>query len=99
MSFRVPTVAEHYTRIALDRTSVTLKRPELEYLILNLTALLNQLARYKLDTADVSACVLSATVATTFFPAAECVCFFNKNDVVFEEVKGYLCVRHHEYIL
>lgn len=49
------TVAENFVRIALDRTSVTLSVPELEYLLLNLTTLTNQLARYKLAEADVSA--------------------------------------------
>jgi hypothetical protein len=54
MSFRMQTVAENFVRIALDRTSVTLSLPELEYLLLNLTTLKNQLARYKLAEADVS---------------------------------------------
>jgi len=55
--FRMQTFAENAARIAFDRTSATLKLLELQYLMLNLTALSNQLARYKLVEADVSAYV------------------------------------------
>jgi hypothetical protein len=40
-------------------------------LLLNLTALANQLARYKLAEADVSAYLQSAAVATAFVPPTE----------------------------
>jgi len=43
--FRMQTVAESSTRTALDQTSVTLRLLELQYLLLNLTALANNLAR------------------------------------------------------
>jgi hypothetical protein len=39
------TVAENSARIAIDRASITLKLPKLEYLMLNLTAMANLLAR------------------------------------------------------
>ena len=55
------TIAVNSARIALDRTSVMLKLPELEYLMLNLTALSNQLARYKLAETDVSVYVQSGS--------------------------------------
>ena len=48
------TVAENPAIIALDRTSVTLRLLELEYLLLNLTALANHLARDKLAESDAS---------------------------------------------
>lgn len=44
-SFRMQTVAENSARIAIDRASITLKLPKLEYLMLNLTAMANLLAR------------------------------------------------------
>ena len=54
MSFRMQTAVENSARIALDRTSVTFKLPEIEYLMLNLAAQSNQLARYELAKAEVS---------------------------------------------
>jgi hypothetical protein len=55
MSFRVQTVAGISARITLHHTSLPLMLYELEYLLLNLTALANQMARYKLAEADISA--------------------------------------------
>jgi len=63
MSFRMQTVEENSARIALDQTSFTFRLHELEYLLLNLTTLANQMARYKLDKADVSTYVQSAVVS------------------------------------
>jgi hypothetical protein len=54
MSFRMQTLTEYSARIALDRTCITLKLPKLEYMLLSLTTLANQLARYKLPEANVS---------------------------------------------
>jgi hypothetical protein len=54
MTFRMQTIAENSARIALDRTTITLRLPELEYLLLNLSTLANQLAWYKLAEADVT---------------------------------------------
>ena len=54
MSFRMQIVAENSTKIALDRTSVTLKLTDLQYLLLNLAELTNRLARYRLAEAEVS---------------------------------------------
>jgi hypothetical protein len=54
MSLRIQTIAQNSARFALDHTSVTFRLPELEYLLLNLSALANQLARYKLAKADLS---------------------------------------------
>jgi hypothetical protein len=81
--FRIQTVAENSARIALDRSSVSLRLPELEYLLLNLTTLANQLARYKLAEADVSAYVQSAAGATTYVPSTESLCSFVQYDVLF----------------
>ena len=74
--FRVQTVPENAARVAFDRTSVTFKLPKFEYVILNFTELSNQLARYKLSEADVSAYVQSAAGATTFVPSTESACHF-----------------------
>ena len=60
MSFRMQTIAETSARIALNHTSVTLRLQELEDLVLNLTTLAHQMARYKLTEVDVSAFVQSA---------------------------------------
>ena len=65
------TVAQYSARIALDRTSVTLKLPVFEYLVPNLTTLANQLALYKLSETEVSAYVQSAAGETTFVPRTE----------------------------
>ena len=76
MSFRMQTVAEISARIALDHTSLTLRLHELEYLVLNLTTLPNQMARYKLAEADVLAYVQSAAGATSFVPPKESACLY-----------------------
>lgn len=86
----VTCATEISARIALDRTSVTTSLPELEYLLLNLTAQANQLARYKMAEADVSVYVLSATRATAFVPPTESTCLFVQYDELFEEIDGYL---------
>ena len=70
--------------------SVTLNLSELEYMMLNLTALSNNLARYKLAEADISAYVQSAAGATTFVPPTESACLFVQYDVFFEEDDGCL---------
>ena len=54
MSLRMQTVAENSSRITLDCTFVILRLPKLEYLVLNLTALAIQLARYQLAESDMS---------------------------------------------
>ena len=55
MSLRMQTVGENSATIVLDPTSITLRLHELEYLVLNLATLANQMARYRLAEADVSA--------------------------------------------
>jgi hypothetical protein len=90
MSFRMKTVAENSARISIDRTSITLILPKIEYLLINLTALANQLAQYRLAEADVSAYVQIAAGATTFVPSTESACQFVQYDVFFEEVNRYL---------
>jgi hypothetical protein len=74
MSFRMQTVAGNSARITLDHKSLTLRLRELEYLVLNLTALANQMARYKLAEPGVSAYVQSAAGATTYVPPNESSC-------------------------
>ena len=66
MTFRIHTIADNSAKITLGRTSVTLKLPELEYLLLNLTVLANQLEQYRLVVSDVYDYVLSATGVTAF---------------------------------
>jgi hypothetical protein len=77
-------------RIALDHTSIAFRLHELEYLLLNLTTLSHQLARYTLFDADVSAYVQSAAVATNFVCPKELTCIFMQYDVLFEEINKYL---------
>ena len=62
------TFAENSAKIALYWTFVTLRLPELEYLLFNLTALANQLGRYKLAEANISAYLQSAAKALAFVP-------------------------------
>ena len=57
---------------------------ELEYLLLNIPVLANQLARYRLTEFDVSDHVHTATGGTSFVPPTENTCFFVKHYVVFE---------------
>lgn len=76
MSLRMQTVAENSARIALDWTFVILRLPKLEYLLLNLTALAIQLARYQLAESDVSEYVQSATGCTAFVPPKVSACHF-----------------------
>jgi hypothetical protein len=83
-------VAGNSARITLDHTSLTLRLHELEYLVLNLTALANQMARYKLAEADVSAYVQSAAGATTFAPPNQSACLYVQYDVLFEEINKYI---------
>ena len=97
MAFRMRTVAENSASIALDHMSITLNLHELEYLLLNLTSLANQMTRYILAEADVSAYLQSAAGATTFVPPKESACLFVQYDVLFEEIKdtcdrGRVCV-------
>jgi len=51
--------------------SLTLRLHEFEYLVLNLTTLANQMTRYKLAEAEVSAYVQSIATAKTFVPPKE----------------------------
>ena len=90
MSFRMQTVAGNSTRISLDHTSLTLRLHELEYLMLNFTALANQMVRYKLAETDVSSDVQNAAGATTFVPPNQSECFYVQYDVLFEEINKYI---------
>jgi len=83
------TVAENSARIAIEPASINLKLPELDYLMLNLTAMANQLARYRLAENDVSSYVQSAAQAMGYVPPAEQVslCAIKR---IFEEINGYL---------
>ena len=97
------TVAENSAKIVLDHTSITLRLHELKYLLLNLTTLANQMARYKLAEADVSAYVQITAGAMSFVPPKESSCLYVRYDVLFEEINKYvfpwtidryLCVSH-----
>ena len=99
MSFRVQTLTEYSARIALDRTPITLKLPKLEYMLLSVTMLANQLARYKLPEANLSTHVQSATGATAFVPHTEQACHYVQYDVFFEDinrdVQPCVCAPHN----
>jgi hypothetical protein len=58
--------------------------------VLNLTALVNQLARFKMAEADVSAYLQGAAGAAFFVPPPESACLSVQYDVLFEEINGYL---------
>ena len=90
MPFRMQTLVDTLAKIALDRTSVNLRLPELEYLLLNLPIPANHLARYRLTESDVSEHVQSATGAKAFMPNSENACLFVQHDVLFEEITGNL---------
>jgi argininosuccinate lyase len=90
MSFRMQTVVENPARIALDRIFITLRLPELEYLLLNLTALANQLALFTTAEADVFVYLQSSAGAASFVPPPDSVCLFVQHDVLFAEINGYL---------
>jgi hypothetical protein len=90
MSFRMQTVAEISAKIVLDHTSVTLRLHELQYLVLNLTTLANQVARFKLAAADVSAYVQIAVGAVNFVPPKESSILYVQYDVLFEEINKYV---------
>lgn len=77
-------VAENSARIALERTSITLGLPELEYLLLNFTTPTNQLGRNKMAEIDVSAYLQCAAGATTFVPPTDLACLFVQYDVLLE---------------
>jgi hypothetical protein len=99
MMFCMQTIEEIFSRIALNRTSVNLKLPEVEYLLLNLTALEYQLARYCLAETDVTDYVQSATGATTYVPPKDFECLFVQYELLFDKINGNLClsecVCHH----
>jgi hypothetical protein len=58
--------------------------------VLNLTALANQMARYKLAAAVVSAYVQSAAGATIFVPPNELSFLYMQYAVLFEEINKYI---------
>ena len=80
------TVAENSARIVLDLTSITLRLHDLEYIVLNLTTLANQMARYRLAEADVSAYVQIAAGAASFVSPKESSCLYMQYNVLFEEI-------------
>ena len=90
MSYRMQTVAGNSARITLDHTSLRLRLHELEYIELNITALVNQMARYKLVESDVSTYVQSAAGATTFVRPNQSACLCVQYDVLFEEINKYI---------
>jgi hypothetical protein len=71
------TAANNYAKVIFDHSSITLRLPELEYLVRNLTTLANQLARYKLAEADVLTYARGVVGATSFVPPPkEPACIF-----------------------
>ena len=76
--------------ITLDRASIALNLSVFKYMLLNFSTLANQLTRYKLAEADVTAYVQSAVEATVFFPPTESACPLVQYDVLFEGIDKYL---------
>ena len=56
---------------------------------MNLTALANKMARFKLGEADVSTYVHSEAGAMTFVPPKQSACVYVQYDVLFEEISKY----------
>jgi hypothetical protein len=83
--FRMQAVTENSAKITLDHASLTVRLHELEYLVLNLTTLANQLAE-----ADVLTYVQSAAVATTFVSSKESEFLCVQIDFLFEEINKYV---------
>lgn len=75
------TLAEYSVSIALDGMSITLKLPELVYLLLNLTSLTNQLARYNLPETDVSAYIFFEEINRYLCPRV-CVCACRRYHII-----------------
>jgi hypothetical protein len=90
MTFCTQTIVDNSSRIALDRTSFNLKLPEIEYLLLNPTALYNQLARYWLAEPDVTEYVHSAAGTTAFVPPKDSACLFVQYVILFDKINGNL---------
>lgn len=85
--------ADRHRKLGQDRPRLDVHYPplsELKYLLLNFTTLANQLARYKLAEAGLSAFVQRTAGATTFVPPTESASLFVHYGVLVEEIKRYL---------
>ena len=96
LSFRLQTVTggiEPAAKLTMDRTSITLKVGELKYLLLNMSTLVRQLARYTMAENDVSGYVHSSIASSSFVAPKETASLFVQYDVLFDEITGkLLCV-------
>jgi hypothetical protein len=90
MSFRMQTVAENSAKIVFEHTSITLRLHELQYLVLNLTTLANQVAWYKLAKADVSGYMQIEVGAVSYVPPKGPSCLYMEYEVLFEEINKYV---------
>ena len=73
-----------------DRRSITLKVGELKYMLLNMSTLVRQLARYTMAEKDVSEYVHSSTASSSFVTPKETASLFVQYDVLFDEFTGKL---------
>jgi hypothetical protein len=62
------TLVDNSAKMAFERTSATLRLPELEYLLLNLPVQKDHLARYRLTKSVISESPQNGTVATALVP-------------------------------
>ena len=93
LSFRLQTViggVEPAAKFTMDRRSITPKVGELKYLLLNMSILVRQLARYTMAENDVSGYVHSSIASSSFVAPKETAYLSVQYDVLFDEITGKL---------
>ena len=76
--------------MTVDRQSITLKVQEVNYLLLNMSTLVNQLVRYRMAENEVIEYAQSSAGFTAIVPPRETASLFVQYDVLFEEITGKL---------
>jgi hypothetical protein len=93
LSFLLQTVTggvEPAAKFTNDRRYITLKVGELKHLLLNMSSLVRQLARYTMAEKDVSEYVHSFNASTSFVAPKETASLFVQYDVYFDVITGKL---------
>ncbi len=88
------TVVDNSSNIALEQASIVLRLTEVDYLLLNLTVLANQLVLYRVAESEVTEYGQTAAGATAFVGPKVYACLFLQYDILFEEIKFslFLCM-------
>jgi hypothetical protein len=93
LSFRLQTVTggvEPAAKFTMDLRSIILKVGELNCLLLNMSTLVRQLARYTVTEKDVSEYVHSSTGSFSFVAPKETASLLVQYDVLFDAITGKL---------